>query len=105
MQIPLCRQHKTLDKTRQDKSDNFKKKKKTFDHFNMKKVEHHILSCILALGLQFVISNPRQVPWNWIAFYHNSFAISPDLDATMDNMQTRPLRQILLYPRNNSLAD
>ena len=65
MQISLCRQDKTLDKTRQDKSDNFKKKKtKTLHHFNMKKVEHHILSCILALGLQFVISNPRQVPWN-----------------------------------------
>ena len=27
MQISLCRQDKTLDKTRQDKSDNFKKKK------------------------------------------------------------------------------
>ena len=26
------------------------------------------------------------------------------LDATLDDLQTRPLRQILLYLRNNSLA-
>ena len=28
---------------------------------------------------QFVIFNPWKVPWNWIAFYQNSFVISPVL--------------------------
>ena len=28
---------------------------------------------------QFIISNPWKVPWNWIAFYQNSFVISPGL--------------------------
>ena len=28
---------------------------------------------------QFVIFNPGKVPWNWIAFYQNSFVISPGL--------------------------
>ena len=26
---------------------------------------------------QFVIFNPWKLPWNWIAFYQNSFVISP----------------------------
>ena len=29
--------------------------------------------------IQFVIFNPWKLPWNWIAFYQNSFAISPGL--------------------------
>ena len=28
---------------------------------------------------QFVIFNPWKVPWNWIAFYQNSFVIAPGL--------------------------
>ena len=57
----------------------------------------------------FVIFNPWKVPWNWIAFYQNSFVISPGcyiswLDATLDELQTRPLRQILLSLWNNSLT-
>ena len=61
------------------------------------------------LRIQFVIFNPWKLPWNWIAFYQNSFVISPDLfitwlDATMDDLQTRPLRQILLFLWNNSLT-
>ena len=48
-----------------------------------------------------------KVPWNWIAFYQNSFVISPGLlitwlDARLDDLQTRPLRQILLFLRDNS---
>ena len=31
------------------------------------------------LSIQFVIFNPWKVPWNWIAFYQNSFVISPGL--------------------------
>ena len=58
---------------------------------------------------QFVIYNPWKVPWNWIVFYQNSFVISPGcyiswLDATLDNLQTRYLRQILLLLRNISLT-
>ena len=57
----------------------------------------------------FVIFNPWKVPWNWIAFYQNSFVISPGcyiswLDATLDELQTRSLRQILLSLWNNSLT-
>ena len=58
---------------------------------------------------QFVIFNPRKLLWNWIAFYQNSVVISPGLfitwlEATMDDLQTRPLRQILLFLWNNSLT-
>ena len=31
-----------------------------------------------AMYRQFVIFNPRKVWWNWMAFYQNSFVISPD---------------------------
>ena len=55
--------------------------------------------------VQFVISNPWKVPWNWIAFSKNYFVISPGLlyhlvcyitwfDATLDDLKTRTLRQI-----------
>ena len=45
---------------------------------------------------QFVIFNPWKGPWNWIVFYQNSFVISPGfyislLDATLGDLQTRPL--------------
>ena len=59
---------------------------------------------------QFVIFNPWKVRWNWITFSQNSFVISPGLyyitwlDFTLDDLQTRPSRQILLFLRNNSLA-
>ena len=58
---------------------------------------------------QFVIFNPWKALWNWIVFYQNSFVISPScyiswLDATLDDLQTRPLRQILLFLRNKSLT-
>ena len=54
--------------------------------------------------VQFVIFNPWKISWNWIAFSQNSFVISPDLlytwlDQTLDNLQTRPLRQMLLFFR------
>ena len=57
--------------------------------------------------IQFVIFNPRKVPWSWIALYQNSFLISPGcyiswLNATLDDLQTRPWRQILLFLPNNS---
>ena len=44
-----------------------------------------------------------------MAFYQNSFVISPGcyiswLDATLDDLQMRPLRQILLFFQNNSLT-
>ena len=57
--------------------------------------------------LQFVIFNPWKVPWNWTVFYQNSFVISPCcyitwLDVILDDLQTRPFRQILLFLRNNS---
>ena len=29
-------------------------------------------------GIQFVIFNPWKLPLNWIAFYQDSFVISPD---------------------------
>ena len=69
-------------------------------------------------------STSVNVPWNWIAFYQNYFVISPGcyiswllyhlvvispgcyiswLDATLEDLQTRPLRQIQLFLRNNSL--
>ena len=40
---------------------------------------------------QFVILNPWKVPWNWIAFYQNSFGISPGcyiswLDPTLEDL-------------------
>ena len=59
--------------------------------------------------VQFVIFNPWKVPWNWIAFYQNSFVISPGcciswLDAILDDLQTRPLRQTLLFLGKNSLT-
>ena len=58
--------------------------------------------------IQFVIFSPWKVQWNWIAFYQNSFVISPvyyisSLDATLDDL-TRPVRQILLFLRSNSLT-
>ena len=58
---------------------------------------------------QFVIFNSWKLPWNWIAFYQNPFIISPGcyitwLNAIMDDLQTRPLRQILLFLWNNSLT-
>ena len=28
---------------------------------------------------QFVILNPWEIPWNWIAFHWNSFVMTPDL--------------------------
>ena len=31
------------------------------------------------MWLQFVIFNPWKLPWNWIAYYRNSFVISPGL--------------------------
>ena len=31
------------------------------------------------LSSQFLIFNPWKYPWNWIAFYQNSFVISPGL--------------------------
>ena len=50
---------------------------------------------------QFVILNPWKVPWNWIAFYQNSF-ISPGLlHHLVDDLEARPLRQILLFLWNN----
>ena len=60
------------------------------------------------MSIQFVIFNPWKVPWNWITFYQDSFVVSPGcyiswLDATLEDLQTRPLRQILLCLRNNSL--
>ena len=50
---------------------------------------------------QFVIFNPWKVPWNWIAFYQNSFVTSPGLfyHLILDDLQTRPLHQILLFLR------
>ena len=58
---------------------------------------------------QFVIFNPWEVPRNWIVFYQIFFVISPGcyiswLDATLDDLQTRPLHQILLFLRSNSLT-
>ena len=58
------------------------------------------------LKIQFVILNPWKVPWNWIAFYQNYFVISPGLlftwlDPTVDDLQTRPLQQILLLLQNS----
>ena len=63
----------------------------------------------VGLLIQFVIFNPWKVTWNWIAFYQNSFVISPgchisSLGPTVDDLQTRPLHQILLVLRNNSLT-
>ena len=29
--------------------------------------------------IQFIIFNPWKVPWNWIAFYQNSFVMPPGL--------------------------
>ena len=40
---------------------------------------------------------------NWIVFFENSFVISPGL--LLDDLQTRPLRQILLFLRKNNLAN
>ena len=37
-----------------------------------------ILKCRV-ITLQFVIFNPWKVPWKWIAFYQNSFVLSPGL--------------------------
>ena len=60
------------------------------------------VSCKRALSNQSVIFNPWKLP-NWIAFYQNSFVMYhlvcyiTWLDAAMDDLQTRPLRQILLY--------
>ena len=37
-------------------------------------------NCVLEMANfteQFVIFNPWKVPWNWMAFYQNSFVISP----------------------------
>ena len=50
--------------------------------------------------VQFVIFNPWKVPWNWIAFYQNSFVVSPGcyiswLDAILGNLQTRPLLDVM----------
>ena len=58
---------------------------------------------------QFVIFNLWKAVWNLIVFYQNSFVISPScyvswLDATLDDLQTRPLRQILLFLWNKSLT-
>ena len=39
-------------------------------------------------SIQFVIFNPRKVQWNWIAFYQNSFAISPGLLYQMTRRDT-----------------
>ena len=45
-------------------------------------------------------------PWKRIAFSKNSFIISPVwLDAILDGLQTRPIRQILLLLWKNSFAD
>ena len=50
---------------------------------------------------RFGIFNPSKILWNCIALSQNSFVISPGLlyylDATVDNLQTRHLRQILLF--------
>ena len=45
---------------------------------------------------QFLIFNPWKVPWNWIAFseYHMVCYITW-LAATEDDLQTRPLRQMV----------
>ena len=57
-----------------------------------------------ASGLKYAIFLPWKVPWNWIAFSQNSFVISTVcyitwLDATVDDLQTRSLRQILFFLR------
>ena len=67
------------------------------------------LTTLLQDTFQFVTFNPWKVLWNWIAFYQNSFVISPGcyiswLDVILDNLQTRFLGQILLFLWNNSLT-
>ena len=37
-----------------------------------------VFSCKSAAYFQFVIFNLWKIPWNWIAFYQNSFVLSPD---------------------------
>ena len=37
----------------------------------------HISKEFDRIYLQFVIFNPWKIPWNWIAFYQNSFVLSP----------------------------
>ena len=37
----------------------------------------HFRRCFFYKTIQFVIFNPRKVPWNLIAFYQNYFVISP----------------------------
>ena len=66
------------------------------------------------MWLQFAIFNPWNVPWNWIAFSQNYFVTllhnkftSLDYFVTLhyfDDLQTRPLRQMLLFLWNNSLT-
>ena len=59
----------------------------------------------LRIIFQLLIFNPWKSPWNWIAFSWNSFFYYLAwLDATLDALQARPLHQILLFLRNNSLA-
>ena len=36
----------------------------------------YCIKCYI-VSLQFVIFNPSKVSWNWMAFYQNSFVISP----------------------------
>ena len=58
---------------------------------------HHLL-------IKFAIFNPWKVRWNWIAFSQNTslyhlVCYITWLDATLDDLQTTPLRQILIALR------
>ena len=51
--------------------------------------------------------NPWKIPWNWILkilLLCHLVCYKTWWDATLDDLQTRPLRQILLFLWNNSLA-
>ena len=56
---------------------------------------YFLLKC--AKLLKFIIFNPWNVPWNWIALYWNCFVMPPGLmRSTLEALQTRPICQNLL---------
>ena len=55
---------------------------------------------------QFVIFNPWEIRWNWIAFVEILLLCHLVWwKATLEALQTRPIGQNLLFRRNNSLAN
>ena len=63
-----------------------------------------LCAIIWILFIQFVIFNPWKVLWNWIGFFSKIYCYITWLHATVDDLQTRPLRQILFFLQNNGLT-